>query len=311
MKCHELSAWLTVVLVQVVGVNSLSCHNNLNINFATLDRFTDNMCAQCLWFMAGSEAPWLNPLAVTQWQVKYNYSHSVNVMLCTPNCTSFHYDQLKNLKPEEYASDLIVSQLTSTKYLDILLDCCDNARECCMQSELQVHTEPRGHCPSKWDGFMCWQSASPSSVNYQSCPKMTYAPLGVKPTPCRNEQAIKHCLANGTWSRIWKSETTLNTTRLYQEEYTDYMKCSTPGATHQLRFIHVMLGVYSFSLVLTFVGVYLIYMFGPKPNHRTYNLFEIHKHFLISLIFTSVSSILVLYLIKMKHYQLDSMIDDK
>ena len=114
------------------------------------------------------------------------------------------------------------------------------------------------HCPAKWDGFMCWNSAKAATTEFKTCPGMTYFTLGLKPTSCRNEMASKECWANGTWAKIWKTYAVHNSTRLVQEEYTNYFRCSTPGATHKLRFIRVSIGVYFLSLVLTVVGLVLL-----------------------------------------------------
>ncbi|KAH9409747.1 hypothetical protein TYRP_010758 [Tyrophagus putrescentiae] len=135
---------------------------------------------------------------------------------------------------------------------------------------------------------------------------MTYFTLGLKPTTCRNEMASKECWANGTWAKIWKSYALANQTRLVQEEYTNYFRCSTPGATHKLRFIRTSIGVYFVSLVLTIVGLLLITRYGTKKQPT---LSYIHINFLISLIFTSVFSLCVSFFIKEKHYLLNSMID--
>mgnify|MGYP006887433570 CR=1 FL=1 len=71
------------------------CKSNLFYDFRNIDRFMDNMCAQCLWYMAGSEGPWINFDSVHKWKVIYNYSDQINVLLCNPNCTEFKYETLK------------------------------------------------------------------------------------------------------------------------------------------------------------------------------------------------------------------------
>lgn len=174
----------------------------------------------------------------------------------------------------------------------------------------EATSEP-GDCPAKWDGFMCWRSARPGSINFQSCPSMTYVPLSVKPSTCRDEMAEKECWSNGTWSRIWKEIELENVTRHYSEEFTNYMRCSTPGATHRLRFIRVSTYVNIFSLVLTIFGLGVLLHFGPRKQQSSRNLATIHANFLVSLILTTSLSTMVLVLIKEPHYRLNSMIDDK
>lgn len=155
---------------------------------------------------------------------------------------------------------------------------------------------------------MCWDSARAGTIERKTCPGMTYFTLGLKPTSCRNEMASKECWANGTWAKIWKSYAVANSSRLVSEEYTNYFACSTPGATHKLRFIRTSIAVYLVSLLLTIVGLGLMLRYGMKKQPT---LSYIHVNFLISLIFTSVFSLCVGVFIKEKHYLLNSMIEQK
>lgn len=78
------------------------------------------MCAQCLWYMAGSEAPWHNFEQVHQWHVIYNYSDSINVLLCNPQCHPFRYEDLKEVDEEGLivnANHSIGSEFKSEYYL--------------------------------------------------------------------------------------------------------------------------------------------------------------------------------------------------
>lgn len=95
--------------------SSFPCRSNLPYDFRSIDRFTDNMCAQCLWYMAGSEAPWHRFEAVHQWHVVYNASDTVNVLLCAPDCRPFHYEDLK--LASQTLNHTIGSELRSTYYL--------------------------------------------------------------------------------------------------------------------------------------------------------------------------------------------------
>ncbi|XP_027198602.2 calcitonin gene-related peptide type 1 receptor-like [Dermatophagoides pteronyssinus] len=280
------------------------CQSNLFYDFRNIDRFMDNMCAQCLWYMAGSESPWIDFDSVNKWQVIYNYSDQINVLLCNPNCTEFTYEILKR------PNNSIQKELKSEFYMGLLLDCCEQARQCCERmlknGDHNLH-EKNDHCPAKWDGFMCWNSAKPNTINYQTCPSMTYFALGIKPTSCRNELANKECWSNGTWARINKihfdeiQKKWIN----YSEEYTNYLPCSTPGATLKLKFIRTSIVIYIVSLVLTSIGFILLWSFSKeRPKLR-----EIHLNFFLSLILTSSFSLCVLIFIKEQHYRLNSMID--
>ena len=95
----------------VTGDGDFVCRSNLHYDFRNIDRFTDNMCAQCVWFMAADEEPWQDSESVHQWRVEYNFSATVNVMLCTPNCTEFNYKQLYD------SENYVVKQFRSTYYL--------------------------------------------------------------------------------------------------------------------------------------------------------------------------------------------------
>ena len=71
------------------------------------------MCAQCLWYMAGSEAPWNNFEMVHQWTMSYNYSDTINVMLCQQHdkCNPFTFEHLLD------TNHSIVKEFKSTYYL--------------------------------------------------------------------------------------------------------------------------------------------------------------------------------------------------
>lgn len=85
---------LLLIICMTSAVAGFSCRSNMLTNFSTIDRFTDNMCAQCLWYMAGSETPWTNFEQVNRWVVKYNHSEEVSVLVCTPTCHAFSYQAL-------------------------------------------------------------------------------------------------------------------------------------------------------------------------------------------------------------------------
>lgn len=160
------------------------------------------------------------------------------------------------------------------------------------------------YCPEKWDGFMCWNSAEPGTISTQTCPSIAYFPIGFKPTVCRTEMANKECWPNGTWARI----TTLENGRISSDEYTDYQRCSTPGSLQNLRYIWVSIIVYVISLILTLIGLVILKLF---PMKKLSNLYNIHCNFSLSLIATAIFSLLVLILIKYRHYNLNSMIGKK
>jgi hypothetical protein len=87
------------------------------MDFHNIERFTDNMCAQCLWYMAGvpiASGAWKNPSKVEQWNFIYNYNESINVLLIMPiireNKTlnvSFKYSALNRSDKE---NDLILKE---------------------------------------------------------------------------------------------------------------------------------------------------------------------------------------------------------
>jgi hypothetical protein len=89
-------------LSNCIDSNVFQCKNNQNINFLNIERFTDNMCAQCFWYMAGVENAWKQYDIVSNWYFRYNYSDSVNVLLCKPKCVPFKFSDLnKNDKDND------------------------------------------------------------------------------------------------------------------------------------------------------------------------------------------------------------------
>ena len=131
MRC-ALPIWLALMVHCIWiarSVNGLSpihgrgspfaCRSNLHYDFGNIDRLTDNMCAQCLWYMAGSEAPWYHFEQVHKWHVVYNYSDSVNVLLCKPECRPFLFDDLKLAL--SLSNHSIGSEFKSAYYLVMIL----------------------------------------------------------------------------------------------------------------------------------------------------------------------------------------------
>lgn len=163
--------------------------------------------------------------------------------------------------------------------------------------------EDGSRCPAKWDGWMCWDSAAPATVNYEKCPDMTYSTLSYTPTECMKEYASKECLPNGTWYSIWVDDGK----RTVQMEHTNYIQCSTPGATRRLFEVHMEVVVYSVSLLFTIIGS-IIFIF-----YKQYKILriQIHINFFVSLILTSFFAILLDLLIRVPHYNLNTVIDDK
>jgi hypothetical protein len=94
------SQWTNLVIAIVINSfncidsNVFQCKNNQNINFLNIERFTDNMCAQCFWYMAGVENAWKQYDIVSKWYFLYNFSDSHNVLLCKPKCTPFKFSDL-------------------------------------------------------------------------------------------------------------------------------------------------------------------------------------------------------------------------
>ena len=158
-------------------------------------------------------------------------------------------------------------------------------------------------CPAKWDGWMCWDSARPGTTNYEMCPDMTYSTLSYTPTDCMKEYASKQCLDNGTWYTIWVNDGM----KIAQTEHTNYIQCSTPGATRRLFEVHLEVSVYSVSLVFTVIGAAIFIIYQQYKILRI----QIHLNFFISLILTSFFAILLDLLIRVPHYNLNTVIDDK
>jgi len=72
------------VCIYCLNSTKFQCKSNQKKDFDNIERFTDNMCAQCLWYMAGVPIAWKNPSKVEQWELKYNYNKSINVLLIMP-----------------------------------------------------------------------------------------------------------------------------------------------------------------------------------------------------------------------------------
>lgn len=118
---HSLSVSLVLLICTTTSIaTAFHCRSNLALNFKTIDRFTDNMCAQCLWYMAGSETPWTNFENVNRWVVKYNFSESISVVVCTPTCHPFTYQALNDVakaRSEHNMTTEIIKAFKSLYYL--------------------------------------------------------------------------------------------------------------------------------------------------------------------------------------------------
>ncbi len=194
----------------------------------------------------------------------------------------------------------------------MFLKCCEDAKKCCenMQKLDPSEVAEDGKlCPAKWDGWMCWDSAKKATTAWQTCPDMSHSVLGYMPTECSKEYATKECYPNGTWATIWREKRDQNNVliRYDSEEFTNYLKCSTPGATERLRQTYTAIAVYFVSLISSIIGSIIFIVYKQHKKIRVL----IHLNFLFSLILTCFFSILFYFLVRERHYKLESMIDEK
>ncbi|CAG2175338.1 unnamed protein product, partial [Oppiella nova] len=168
-------------------------------------------------------------------------------------------------------------------------------------------TDNGQRCPTKWDGWMCWDSAKSGTTSWRTCPDMSHSVLGYMPTECSKELSSKSCRGNGSWATIWNPIDENHRNRgFYEQEFTDYITCSTPGATERLRETHTAIAIFFISLVFSIIGASVFIFYKLYTKLRV----QIHLNFLLSLILTCLFSILFYFLVREKHYKLQSMIDE-
>ena len=63
----------------------------------------------------------------------------------------------------------------------------------CAKRAMEFSIIPAGYCPMIFDSWSCWNSTSPGSDQYESCPN--FGNLGFTP----KRLAQKTCTENGTW----------------------------------------------------------------------------------------------------------------
>ncbi|CAG2107845.1 unnamed protein product, partial [Medioppia subpectinata] len=192
------------------------------------------------------------------------------------------------------------------------MDCCKDAKKCC-ERQIKIAEEEDddeednaiGHygrpntCPTKWDGWMCWDSAAADSTHEQKCPAMSHAALGYEPTTCAKESATKKCLANGTWATKWVEKVYEHPEHgYYPDDDTFYEYCTYPKAHEELRQARVSTYVFILSLVLCCAGVAVFVFYEQHKILRV----QIHMNFIGSIILTCVFSIMFNYLLREAHF---------
>lgn len=96
-KLRSVSVTLLANLILVshcLSVSPFRCKSNLPYDFLNIERFTDNMCAQCFWYMAGVESAWKRFDIVSKWYIMYNFSDYINALVCRPECSQFKFRYL-------------------------------------------------------------------------------------------------------------------------------------------------------------------------------------------------------------------------
>ncbi|XP_064613927.1 calcitonin gene-related peptide type 1 receptor-like isoform X2 [Liolophura sinensis] len=132
--------------------------------------------------------------------------------------------------------------------------CCQDAINCCERqiaiaklsgnanSSSPGVTPKSANCPMTWDGYACWDSASPGTQLSQSCPAFI-------DQSDSTESASKDCTINGTW---WKHP-------IQGHGWTNYTAC-VAGRLDTFRtvlFIGIAFHILSVLLLLPAIGIFL------------------------------------------------------
>ncbi|XP_054162186.1 corticotropin-releasing factor receptor 1-like [Oppia nitens] len=292
--------------------NVVDLHTNEDINFKSLDNFTDAMCARCYWYMAGVPDAWRNDTIVNLemrpiWWPNTVRMCFVNIEKRHANCDyEFNYTKIVNDLDHNIDTNIFLRQFRSKFYMNLFLDCCSDARICCRKqlaiAAREAVTRPHlKRCPAKWDGWMCWDSAAPDTVQRQTCPGMSHAVLGYTPTDCSKEKAVKHCLSNGTWAVKWLLNNENDPkSGYYEDEDTIYNRCSRPETTKRQQINQVSNGILFLSLITSLIGIIIFIVYKQYHVLRV----QIHLNFFCSIILTCTFTLLFNYLIRESFYDL-------
>lgn len=210
------------------------CHNQFDIDYGTLDNFTDHMCLFCLDTMISRNSPaWRNSNIVNQdWHI--NITARGNLIFTHFNTSReqafrlSYRDLQEAVKRKGEAGHFVLKQFVSTFYMDTFLDCCQDAHDCCRRMTANPSPSSPGHphCPTYWDGWSCWEAAPPGTDS-QTCPDMTEYLLGYLPPRFERNDAFNHCDGNGHWHTRW------NTYYWRHMGHADYSHCSSLKVHHQ------------------------------------------------------------------------------
>ncbi|XP_047096887.1 calcitonin gene-related peptide type 1 receptor-like [Schistocerca piceifrons] len=91
------------------------------------------------------------------------------------------------------ASKMIAASFVEDRFFDNWVSCYRAAEACCSSAVSDQGGE--GQCPHTWDGWQCWGTAAPQTVQQAPCPDYAYTST---PPSC-TYYANKECFANGTW----------------------------------------------------------------------------------------------------------------
>ncbi|CAO82061.1 G_PROTEIN_RECEP_F2_4 domain-containing protein [Caenorhabditis elegans] len=148
----------------------------------------------------------------------------------------------------------------------IVKDCCSAARYCCRNTLVKYHHRvDDSPCPPTWDGWNCFDSATPGVV-FKQCPNYIYGGSNIKTDYDRLSQKV--CRSNG-----WATPEVNAAAR----EHTDYTGCMSNGDV-EARILAGLL-TYSASVIFLIPAVFLLTLLRPI---RCQPMFILHRHLLIS-----------------------------
>lgn len=185
---------------------------------------------------------------------------------------------------DKYASDFGVKSIDSLKmepalpngYSQTTEACCQAAWNCCENMQKISDQIADDHCPMTWDGWQCWNSSKPGTVNRGVCPHYTYG-HAMSSTPDPTEYySKKECTSSAMWWRVNVSDR--------NSEWTDYRQCTTSLLHDQMVKHIVALVAFAISVIATIPAVVIFSVYRSLRVGRI----TVHKHLLISFLLNGI-----------------------
>ncbi|XP_061180321.1 calcitonin gene-related peptide type 1 receptor-like [Saccostrea echinata] len=191
------------------------------------------------------------------------YRPFVNTNGSSTSVVFIHNGRIRVIQSVDYKNLSAKSDVCSTLTSDEChqwVSCCAAADNCC-QRQLALPPEVNNTCGRIWDGWSCWNNASPGTKNYVTCPLFM-------PYFSHSRSAVKTCTSKGEWVKR-----------------TDYSHCVDKQGIETSLFLGLGCSIASVLFLVPAVCIFIRYRALSRQNRV-----RVHMNFFMALIIQEVVS---------------------